>query len=484
MEFHRNGTFILIVVIICTPVLGVGIGFFQPNQVILNTTLERNMLNKLQQQIEGLDQECVEAIEKAYYVARIDNQWTLRRIAKDFDPTTYKKVWTIIWDRGAQMRKIQIECDSHNLISFIDTSKLVSNSESYCWLVEEEEARSSAFRFLSTQYNHLGGIDGATARERSDGWFVEIERCESGFPCRDDYIRIKVNPFSGEVSAFTIKWTENFADPSCRVTSSEAIQKAVNLGLFPASYTATCKTSLEWITQFENPSEAKLTWVIENELGRIGISAMTGDFLKDGRYLIQYEGSSVNTDYSGDESGDPAYDIMEYVYDILDSNLNSAVYINQPSKSQWLTRSSSYVFFSVGHGGYTGTCNRIQIDDGQPISYVYASDITSNVPNRYLVYLLHCYSGWSSLGNEEDCIPYQMLWHSKQTTFGDLTIYQNAVVTFDDAVDQADGVSFTEAFWDALDDGDTVSQAFACADTQEPDIGDITVILGNQGVTL
>ncbi|TFG15338.1 hypothetical protein EU537_01600 [Candidatus Thorarchaeota archaeon] len=66
----------------------------------------------------------------------------------------------------------------------------------------------------------------------------------------------------------------------------------------------------------------------------------------------------------------------------------------------------------------------------------------------------------------------------------EFTVYQSAVIGFDEAINVADGVSFTEAFWDALDDGDTVAQAFSDADTEKPDIGDATVILGSTSVTL
>ncbi|MGV9170476.1 MAG: hypothetical protein ACOC38_11120, partial [Promethearchaeia archaeon] len=320
--------------------------------------------------------------------------------------------------------------------------------------------------------------------QRYDSWLVEFGRSIRGYNVHDNYIRIKVHPNTGRVFSFSRRWTNEFAQPVVEVSQREAIENLQEIGYASCSLESVQSSSLQWVSS-ENCSEpATLAWIIVNDFGEFWISTVDGSLIRNGAFLVEYEGQSTNTDVLNYDPGTQFYDIMDYVYQIMDDELVSANKLNLPSKSQWISASSSYVFFSCGHGGHVGTKNRIEISGPDNyLKYVYASDIT-NAPPRYLVYLLHCYSAWSYPGYEEDCVAYQFLWNSKRTTLDGFTYYQNAVIGFDGTVDSIDGTDFTEVFWDALADGDTVGQAFYDADSSYPEIGDDCLILGDTGVTL
>ncbi|MBD3158531.1 MAG: hypothetical protein GF309_07030 [Candidatus Lokiarchaeota archaeon] len=442
-------------------------------------TLQSLLSNGITVESEGLY-----AAEIAYDIAEINSLWNLRSVKLKPDVRTGELVWSFIWDKGDYVRKVRVDASTLKLVYYLDTSPIVSHQDMLNWDISRADAITYAYDWLNNIFDDHPATSVRLVEQRFDSWLVEFGRSIQGYNVHDNYIRIKVHPNTGRVFSFSRRWTDEFAQPVVEVSQREAIENLHEIGYTSCSLESERSIGLQWVSSDNCSKPATLAWIIVNDFGEFWISAVDGSFIRTGPFLVEYEGQSTNTDVVNEDPGDQMYDIMDYVFQIMDDELVSANKLNLPSKSEWLSASSSYVFFSTGHGSVDGTKNRIEIsghDDYQ--RYVYASDIT-NAPSRYLVYLLHCYSGLVSPGHEEDCVSYQFLWNSKRTTLDGRTYYQNAVIGFDSAVDTIDGTDFTEVFWDALADGDTVDQAFNDADSSYPEIGDDCVILGDTGVTL
>ncbi|MBS3794248.1 MAG: hypothetical protein KGY80_05095 [Candidatus Thorarchaeota archaeon] len=442
-------------------------------------TLQSLFSNGITVESEGLY-----AAEIAYDIGEINSLWNLRSVKLKPDVRTGELVWSYIWDKGDYVRKVRVDASTLRLVYYLDTSPIVSHQDMLNRDISRADAITYSYDWLHNIFDDHPATSVRSVEQRYDSWLVEFGRSIQGYNVHDNYIRIKVHPNTGRVFSFSKRWTDEFAQPVVEISQRRAIESLNKLGYVSAGLDTVQSMSLQWVSSENCSKPATLAWIIVNDFGEFWISAVDGSLLRNGAFFVAYEGQSTNTDVTNKDPGDQHYDIMHYVYQIMGNKLESARTLNILSENEWLSASSSYVFFSCGHGSVDGTGNRVKIEgENGYYAYVYADEIT-NAPPRYLVYLLHCYSGLVYPGHEEECVAYQFLWNSKRTTLDGRTYYHNAVIGFDDSVGSIDGTDFTEVFWDALADGDTVGQAFNDAESSYPDIGEHCVILRDTGVTL
>lgn len=278
-----------------------------------------------------------------------------------------------------------------------------------------------------------------------------------------------------------MRWTEPQTSGRMRVSQVDALRVAKELHLTDCESLMKTQTHLVWVDNEQESGQADLAWRLDTEKGRFFISADDGQLLHSDYYLIEYEAQSTENDYTDPTHQGPAYDCAEYVYNIMDENFDTSNLRDNPSKSEWISASSSYAFFSVGHGYHDATKNWVTLDES-PTVRVYPSDI-NDVPSRYLVYILHCFSGYIA-STQANSLGYQFVWNSRRYTLEEFTIYDNAFVGFDSNVTQSTGCEFTKMFWDRLDDGYSVASARSYAGGSYPGTEDHCVIYGDSSTTL
>lgn len=429
--------------------------------------------------------------EMAWRVAQSRPHWFLRWAGLKNDVSLQHAVWSFVWSADDQRAvKVKIDADTGQLLYYLDITGVERPFEHVEWRISRGSAILSAVEFIEQYVELPSDTESLSVKRDQDGWMVEWTRFVDGLKVRSDYVRVLVNPISGCVTGFAMKRTTTFKPEPVTLDEQKILIHAKRLGLTRAESRSDVNLQLEWVCPKDSPDTAILAWVVATEKGEFWLSTQDASVLRDGRYLICYHGLSVNTDGLNNDPGDQFFNIMDYVYDIMDAELPSANYINIPTENQWKGASSNYVFFSAGHGSIVGTNNRIHIAKLLSINpeewdetYVYASEI-NNVPLRRLVYLMHCRSGWYSAGHEEDAVAYQFMWNSKRHIFEEMTIYENAVIGFTGLIYSDDAIDFTEVFWDCLADGDTVGEAKATAKLSNPTTGNQCVIFGDTSVTL
>ncbi|MFW9838011.1 MAG: hypothetical protein ACFFE7_10855 [Candidatus Thorarchaeota archaeon] len=322
------------------------------------------------------------------------------------DPGTGKLQWVVAWTSdGSDMIRVEFEPDTLELVHIVDTRTKLPKLQVDLTKVEAE-------RVVMDFVGRLGdeGIFDLPLESEFQGlmtsesdWTFQWLHSIKGIPVWDEFIRIRVDPQSGIIRSFGLKWSE------VHVTSFDDMLLSQAEPRPHQHQDITVRTHYQGAFLFpklDEPSLHEPIWMFDiigdgTVIGRDFVSIHSGEILHHEK--TNYNGiAKLAQGRDSEDNLDPAHtEERTVVSNALQSNNYSAT----SDTTVWVADlvndwDTAEIAFFTGHGhGSSGVGSWITCKNNEDFGYdsdTETTDVPSNMSQAIIVYTSSCGGGWTT----------------------------------------------------------------------------------------